>query len=57
MNANFRDRVCQVEAEAGKTYYVQFNIATSWGPKMTLVDAETGAKDIQKCRLAKPWEE
>jgi hypothetical protein len=53
-NINFRDRVCRIDAEASKTYYVQFEIATTWGPKLTQVNAEKGAKDIHDCDLAKP---
>ena len=53
MNAQFKHRVCRIEAEAGKTYYVQFEIATSWGPIMTEVDANTGSRDIRECNLAK----
>ena len=53
MNASFQGDRAQLNAEAGKTYYIQFKIGTTWGPKMAPVDAETGAKDIVKCRLAK----
>lgn len=53
MNAQFKNRVCQINAEAGKTYYVQFQIATTWGPKMTQVDPAKGAKEIPSCKLAK----
>jgi hypothetical protein len=38
-------------AVPGRTYYLQFKIATTWGPKMLQMDAETGARDIAKCRL------
>jgi hypothetical protein len=53
MNAMFPDELCRLETEAGKTYYIQFKIATTWGPKIVQVDAGKGAKDIEKCRLAK----
>ena len=55
-NAQFKNRVCRVDAEAGHTYYVQFEIATTWGPRMTQVEADKGAKDIQDCKLAKSLE-
>ena len=54
MNEEFKHRACWFNAEAGKTYYVQFKIATTWGPRLTQVDADTGAKDIVDCRLAEP---
>lgn len=54
MNEQFKHRVCVVNAEAGKTYYVQFEIETTWGPKMKEVEPAVGEKAIQKCRLAKP---
>jgi Protein of unknown function (DUF2846) len=54
MNASFKDALLELNAEAGKTYYIQFKIATTWGPKMVEMDADTGAREIAKCRLAKP---
>lgn len=39
-------------AEAGQTYYLQFKIATTWGPKMVQMDSKAGAREIEKCRLA-----
>lgn len=53
MNAMSEGDVCRLDAEAGKTYYVQFRIATTWGPKIRQVEAERGEKDVVKCRLAK----
>jgi hypothetical protein len=53
MNAQFKHQVCCLNVEPGKTYYVQFEIATTWGPKMTEVNADTGSRDIQDCELAK----
>ncbi len=55
MNAMFQGDLCQLNAESGKTYYLQFKIATTWGPKIVQADADRGAKEIKKCRLAKPW--
>jgi hypothetical protein len=52
INAMFQDDVCRLDTEAGKTYYVQFRIATTLGPKITQVDAGKGTKDITKCKLA-----
>ncbi|HEY5070202.1 MAG TPA: hypothetical protein VII37_10440, partial [Candidatus Acidoferrum sp.] len=54
MNASFKDALLELNAEAGKTYYIQFKIATTWGPKLVEMDADTGAREIAKCRLAKP---
>ena len=54
MNVMFQDDLCRLDTEAGKTYYVQFKIATTWGPKIVPVDAGKGGGDIKKCRLAKP---
>jgi hypothetical protein len=57
MNAMFKDTLLQLNAEAGKTYYLQFKIATTWGPKIVEMDADTGAREIAKCRLAKPLQQ
>jgi hypothetical protein len=54
MNETFKGELVQLNAEPGRTYYLQFNIATSWGPKITRVNAEKGAREIVKCHLAKP---
>jgi hypothetical protein len=53
MNAMFQGDLCQLDTEAGKTYYVQFKIATTWGPKIMRADGDKGANDIKNCRLAK----
>lgn len=53
MNAEFKDRICRLDAEPGHTYYVQFHIADTWGPKMKIVDPAIGERDIQNCHLAK----
>jgi hypothetical protein len=49
------DDLFKLDAEAGKTYYLQFKIATTWGPKIVQMDEETGAQEMTKCRLAKEW--
>lgn len=42
----------RIEAEAGKTYYVEWSVSGSGG-KMKFVDAATGAKKISNLHLAK----
>jgi hypothetical protein len=49
------DDLFKLNAETGKTYYLQFKIATTWGPKIVQMDKQIGAKEITKCRLAKEW--
>ena len=54
INAISRGELCRLDVEAGHIYYIQFKIATTLGPKIVQVDADKGAKDIKKCRLANP---
>jgi hypothetical protein len=54
INAISQDEMCRLDAQPGQTYYVQFKIATTWGPKIVLVDNNKGLNDIQNCHLAKP---
>jgi hypothetical protein len=49
--ANSRDSLLTIEAESGHTYYAEFHIGDTWGPKLILVSEEVGAKRIQKCKL------
>jgi hypothetical protein len=45
----------RVEAEAGKTYYLKWTSeAMASGIKVTLMDPETGAKEMKKLHPSKP---
>lgn len=46
------DNLLTLEIRSGETYFLEFHIGDTWGPKLRLVDAQTGFKRIQKCRLA-----
>jgi|ERR1017187_699260 hypothetical protein len=49
-----KSTVAEIDAEAGKTYYLSFDIASNFAftPKYSLIDADTGSREIAKCRLA-----
>ena len=48
----------RLDVEAGKTYYLKWTSGTmGTGVKMTLMDAEVGAKEMSKLHLAKPVEQ
>jgi len=49
--ANSRDSLLTIEAESGHTYYAEFHIGDTWGPKLILVSQKVGSKRIQKCKL------
>jgi hypothetical protein len=49
--ANSKDNLLTIEAIAGQTYYAEFHIGDTWGPKLFLVSQEVGSKRIQKCHL------
>jgi hypothetical protein len=45
----------RLEAEAGKTYYMRWASGMfASGIKVTIIDAETGAREISKLHLSKP---
>jgi len=48
---NSRNRLLTIDAIAGQTYYAEFHIGDTWGPKLFLVSQEIGSKRIQQCRL------
>ena len=50
--ANTKGRLLTLEARSGETYYLEFHIGDTWGPKLIPVETETGSKRILKCRLA-----
>ena len=54
---NSGDDLLTIPVESGHTYYVEFHIGDTFGPKMILVDAEKGTKRLQKCRMAGPFTE
>ena len=49
--ANSRDKLLTIDAVAGQTYYAEFHIGDTLGPKLILVSQEIGSKRIQKCHL------
>ncbi len=51
--ANSKQSLLTIQAESGQTYYAEFHIGDTWGPKLVLVDAETGLRRLEKCRLVK----
>jgi len=48
---NSRDNLLTIDAVAGQTYYAEFHIGDTFGPKLFLVSQEIGSKRIQKCHL------
>jgi hypothetical protein len=44
-------RLFNLTAEEGRRYYLKFVIATTWGPRMLQVDTNTGAREVEKCRI------
>lgn len=47
------DNLLTIDAVSGHTYYAQFHIGDTWGPKLVMVPEDVGAKKIQKCHLAR----
>jgi hypothetical protein len=50
--ANSKDHLLTLAARSGETCYLEFHIGDTWGPKLFLMEPETGSKRILKCRLA-----
>jgi uncharacterized protein DUF2846 len=48
---NSKDNLLTIDAINGQTYYAEFHIGDTWGPKLYLVSQEIGSKRIQKCHL------
>ena len=51
--ANSKDNLLTIDAVGGQTYYAEFHIGDTWGPKLILVSQEVGSERIQKCHLQK----
>ena len=49
---NSKDHLLTINAVSGQTYYAEFHIGDTWGPKLILVPQDVGANRLQKCHLA-----
>jgi len=49
--ANSKDNLLTIDVVGGQTYYAEFHIGDTWGPKLILVSQEIGSKRVQKCHL------
>jgi hypothetical protein len=46
-----KDDLLSLVLRPGETYFVQFKIADSWGPKLVTMDRDVGTREITNCRL------